>query len=340
MSGFRWAGWAVIAAFVLCCMIGCEKKPDMKMDFTAGESRAYQFWMSQQVEPHQQKIEPQRVMIRATMIFETKEILEDSSARVAVRLKKPNGLVSGKDGRKPIPQMNALEGVGFTITQEKNGEIRSIEQTGESSDQLAATIESLQMTLREMLPTLPQRLTRGTAWPRRVELRENKPPYGEIRHVTQSAFEMKQETTVDGTKAAELSVNFRILIGDQVLHSVSGEALAPRVKKEALAEGKSAEAGLNMYGLSGLGEGRGTIFVDLKRGWLLGAQYDTTIELQARMLRGEEEEQSSQTIRSHIEMQPLHAVAKPGAFESIERNSKNIDAPPTVHTDGEPSKEP
>ena len=308
------------AAWLLIVLAGCTKAEPARYCYREGETASYRFWMSQQVEAEGDRERATRVIIHMPMQIKVGRVDPNGTADLEISFRDARAVMITQQDRRPFKAFNALR-VVFALRQEPDGRIAELTAPSTATAGVEPTVESLKRSIREVLPTLPARLSRGTAWSRRVEVSENIPPFGKIPSVTETVFEVGEPKTINGLRSVALSARFNIDIGDDIPR-LPGGAAPQAAPGETSKDGKPGEKdgrsqpgaepgdGDLRFAFKGRGTGSGTIYFGTETGQMVAAKYDTVVTATTRTLRGGREERSVQVIRSHIEIQPLDDAGK------------------------------
>ena len=285
-------------AFFANLLCNCSKKEPAQYNFKVNESFDYSFMMTQQVEPDGNRDIAQRLVITLKMRLKTLSIDKKGAASIEISFNDVKALLSKPDGREPLKHLSLLDKASLKLKLAKNGRILDLAQEGNIEPGLATTVISLMRSLREMLPTLPERLSKGTAWSRLVHVEEDLPPLGMLPSRTKTMFEVLGSRRIEGYEAMEFRVSFDIEVGDDTLRPVGGKKSSKAPNGDV---GEEPEATMSFFGKGG---GRGKIYFDSEMGRFIAAEYETVVDADSHLVRGVDDSQSRQVIRSRIQIRP------------------------------------
>ena len=290
MKPIRYAYRGFFFLLLLIGLVGCKCGEEaVSYGYREGQVASYKFWMTQQAESPAGEESSQRFLIRMRMDLAVEAISQDKTATLKLALHEVQASISSQEGRKPLDQFNDLSKTTYRIRQAADGKILDLQLIESPGEALAAFTGSLAMAIREMLPTLPMRLNRGTSWSRKIAFtaKDNSP------YRIDTSFEVGTQKMMNEHQSLEFAMQFQIFLGEAV-DGVNSERLA-----------KAAESGGQL--LEGRGTGSGRVYFDPKAGQFVGARYDTRVKVGMLSTAGELE--NPQVTLSHIEVQ-LTSIAQ------------------------------
>lgn|GEM_PF-6847186 len=280
---------AIIVIFVFCTCIACSKKGNQpSYVYKTGESLRYKFWMSQQTEIEDSEVAPQRILVRFFSTI-TPESKNGDITTLNMTIENTTASISADKGRKPLNQFKGLNKLSFKIKQHKNGKILEINRVGKVPADIEVYSKTLNQTIREIFPNLPERLTQGTSWHRNSVISNDTPGYGTLTSTTKTAFTAGTTTKLNGYNPIEIAADFTLNFNSE--DNPKGQ---PNPSSKFISNGT----------------GRGVYYFDPTISKLIGVKYDTKVIVSTEMEQDNMMINKSHTVKSHIEFQLVSITPK------------------------------
>lgn len=290
----------LIGLFVLAlagALLDCSRGQPIQYGYKVGHTEGFVIWLTQQTKSETLPNDFKRVILRGRLNLRVRSLAPNGTTGLEFWLENMSGQMQTANDQQELTNIEQLNGQVLLMTLDAHGNVLTLQTPVPPKPEWSGTLQNIRQSLRELWPSLPSRLSRGTSWSRSLTAEDEVQPMGLVRFTTQSSYEARDTHKIGSRQALELDTHYRL---SMVMH------------KRPMTNVNTA-----VYDITAEGDGSGSLYIDPQDGRLIAAQYETTLNFGSDSAPASMRSQIRQELRSRVELRPIESSTSGSPFAGI-----------------------